>query len=166
MRGRGIERISEAIKIIKNVRFLIAGRAIQRNLLEQITAQPNVEYKGVLDPADALALEAKSHVIIALYDLRKPYHRLAAPNKLFESMMLGKPVITNVSSEIVNETGCGILVNYDDTQEITKAIELFKSNKKLRESLGANGRKYFLKRYNWGEMEKVLYGIYDNMLQN
>jgi hypothetical protein len=32
--------------------------------------------------------------------------------------------------------------------------------------MGQNGRKAFLSKYNWNEMEKELYSIYDSLLLN
>ena len=37
-------------------------------------------------------------------------------------MMCGIPVITNVASKLVQRVGCGIVVDYNDHDEIRKAI--------------------------------------------
>ena len=87
-------------------------------------------------------------------------------NKLFEAMMFGVPVITNVAQEIVNETDCGIIVDYDNTEQIKEAIITLRDKPEIRKRLGTNGRKAFLEKYNWGLMEKKLYNIYENLLSN
>jgi glycosyltransferase involved in cell wall biosynthesis len=85
-------------------------------------------------------------------------------NKLFEAMMCGVPVITNVAQEIVNETECGIIVEYDNMEQIREAIITLRDNPELRKRLGANGRKAFLEKYNWNLMEQRLYNVYDSLL--
>ena len=68
----------------------------------------------MLQPVDALGLEARSDAIVALYDPLVLWNNITLPNKLFEAMMCGVPIITNIATEIVNETQCGIIVDYDN----------------------------------------------------
>jgi glycosyltransferase involved in cell wall biosynthesis len=86
------------------------------------------------------------------------------PNKLFEAMMCSVPIITNVAQEIVNETSCGILVEYNK-DKIKEAIVMLRDNPELCKRLGNNGRDAFLKKYNWDVMEKKLYKIYEELLK-
>jgi glycosyltransferase involved in cell wall biosynthesis len=85
-------------------------------------------------------------------------------NKLFEAMMCGVPIITNVATEIVNETQCGITVDYNDIEQIKEAIANLRDDPELRKRLGDNGRKAFLQKYNWAAMEQKLFKIYDSLL--
>jgi glycosyltransferase involved in cell wall biosynthesis len=85
-------------------------------------------------------------------------------NKLFEAMMCGVPIITNVATEIVNETQCGIIVDYNDIDQVRNAIVSLRDNPELRKNLGDNGRKAFLQKYNWNVMEQKLFKIYDTLL--
>jgi glycosyltransferase involved in cell wall biosynthesis len=80
-------------------------------------------------------------------------------------MMLGLPVISNMEPILVNsEVGCGIVVDYKNTDEIKAAIVCLRDNIELGNRLGTNGRKAFLKKYNWTNMERLLYNIYDGLL--
>jgi glycosyltransferase involved in cell wall biosynthesis len=85
-------------------------------------------------------------------------------NKIFEAMMCGVPIISNVACELIKEVGCGIIVNYGDLNQIKSAITSLRDNPDLRKTLGANGRKAFLEKYNWNIMERKLYAIYDDLL--
>ena len=84
-------------------------------------------------------------------------------NKILEAMMCGLPVITNIAHEIVEETGCGIIVEYDEEQ-IKEAIIALRDNRELRKRLSDNARKAFLKKYNWTNMEEKLFKIYDELM--
>jgi len=41
-----------------------------------------------------------------------------------------------------------------------------KDNPQLCDSLGKNGRKAFLNKYNWNLMERRLHQIYENLISN
>ena len=156
--------MAEAIRDLNGVKLIIAGSNYDPELLDRITNSASVEYVGLLRPKEALALEARADVMIILYDPRVPINNFAMPNKLFEAMMFGVPVITNVAPEVVNEERCGIMVNYNDIGQIREAIVRLRDNKGLRRELGENGRKAFLREYNWTRMEYELDKAYDNLL--
>jgi glycosyltransferase involved in cell wall biosynthesis len=161
----GLERITAAIKDLDNVELILAGRIRDKELLDKLLELPNVKYKGLIPVSDALALEANSDVMVVLYNLEYRYNQLSSPNKIFEAMMLGLPVITNMEPRLVNEEiGCGIVVDYNDTEQIKAAVACLRDNFELRRRLGKNGRKAFLEKYNWTNMEYILYKIYDELL--
>ena len=164
-RDRGLEEITAAIKDLKNVEFVIAGGIIDNELLDRMLRVSNVKYKGVLQPSDALDLEASSDVMVALYDLNVPLNRVSMSNKHFEAMMCGIPLITNVGRELINEVDYGIMVGYNDVNQIKAAVVYLRDDIELRRRLGNNGRKAFLQKYNWTIMEQELYKIYENLLE-
>ncbi len=164
-KDRGLEIVSQAIKGLDNVELVVAGRVIDENLLERILKVSNVRYEGLLHRNDALALTSKADAMIILYDPQVPNNNFSASNKLFEAMMFGLPIITNVSLDIVDaETDSGLIVNYDDVNQIRAAIVRLRDDITLRRHLGNNGRKAYLHKYNWDNMEKKLFGIYENLL--
>lgn len=76
-----------------------------------------------------------------------PIFRPASPTKLVEYMALGKPVVVNEHPEqrrIVNESGGGYCVPYDE-QLFAKAIIELLRNKKLAKEMGGKGRAYIKK---------------------
>ena len=165
--GRGLELIPDLVKNIENVRILITGRVEDEKLYTILERVPNVEYVGFLDHSKVLDLEAKSDVMMALYDLNlQTQNKFVMGNKLFESMMCGVPLITNVAHQIVKETDCGILVDYDNIQQIKEVIVSLQNNPEHCKRLGNNGRKAFLEKYNWDIMEQRLYAIYERLLND
>jgi glycosyltransferase involved in cell wall biosynthesis len=165
-RNRGLDKIAAAIKDLDGVELVIAGRVTDKEMQDQISQIPNMKYKGLLQLSDALALEASSDVMLSLYDLKEPMSNFSWGNKLFKAMMLGMPIITNVSADVINEVGCGIMVDYNDKNQIKDAVVRLRDNRDLRRKLGNNGRKAFLQKYNWNIMEDELYKIYGNLLKN
>jgi len=159
---RGLHLIERALREIEGVRLILAGRVID-DIIDQLTRNPKIKYVGLLNYDAALKLQALADVIPVLYDPSIPINRVANPNKLFEAMMLGVPVITNVCDEIVNEVGCGLVVEYDSSS-IKAAILRLKNNPSLRRRMGVRGRMAFEKIYNWSLMEKKLIRLYSRLL--
>ena len=165
-RGRALENLVSIINSFNCVNLVIAGPIMDKELFAQIEHNPVIKYKGVFEPSEALALEKSSDVMIALYDSSVSWNKITLPNKLFEAMMCGIPIITNIATELVKETKCGVIVkNYDDVDEIRKAIISLRYDHELRKTLGYNGRKAFLQKYNWHIMENKLYDLYDDIMK-
>jgi glycosyltransferase involved in cell wall biosynthesis len=163
--GRGLELLPDIVKNLKDTQLIITGRIEDKKLLNKIDGVSNIIYKGYLGHNEVLDLEVNSDAMIALYDLNlQIQNKYVMGNKLFEAMMFGVPVITNVAQEIVNEADCGVIVEYDNTEQIKQAIITLRDNPELRKRLGANGRKAFLEKYNWKFMEQRLYTVYDSLL--
>jgi glycosyltransferase involved in cell wall biosynthesis len=133
-----------------------------KNEIDRIT---NIKYHGFFDRNELLELESSCHVMVALYDLQlQSQYEYGVANKVLEAMMCGVAVITNISHDLVNETKCGILVDYGNIPEIKQAIIKLRDNPQLRKLYATNGRKAFLKKYNWRKMEEKLYNKYDTLL--
>ena len=165
-RGRYLENIVAAIENLDDVVLVTAGPIVDRNFFDEIIAVNNVKYKGLLNPDDALILETSADIMIGLYNLEIPENQYALPNKLFEAMMCGIPIITNVAKEVVQETRCGIALDHINTGSIKSAVLSLKDDIDLRKNLGNNGRNAYVLKYNWKKMEDKLYEIYDSILQD
>lgn len=61
---------------------------------EEENARDNVRYFGRVNMVDGLNMENAADVVYAMYCKINPNHVYAAPNKYYEAMMLGKPLIT------------------------------------------------------------------------
>ena len=79
--------------------------------------------------------------MIALYDLKlQSQYEYGMANKVLEAMMCGLLIITNISHELVNDTKCGIIVEYGNVEQIKQAIITLRDNPELRKFYGTNGR--------------------------
>ena len=163
--NRSLESIASSIRTMDGTQFLLAGAIYDNDLFKRLMENPKVRYLGKLRPNDALELEAISDVMVALYDLRDPQNIYVIPNKVLEALMCGIPVISNAAPDFIRQIDCGILVEYDNANQISGAIKELKQNTELRQRLGMNGRKAFVEKYNWDRMEEKLYEIYANLLK-
>lgn len=162
---RSLENVTKAINGLDWVDFNIAGPIIDKEIFREIQKCPNLTYRGLLQPPDALHLEAFSDALVSLYNPEVAWNNMTLPNKLFEAMMCGIPIITNVAQDIVNENQCGIIVEYDNIEQIKEAIITLKDNPELLKRLGENGRRAYLEKYNWNFMEKRLHRIYETLIK-
>ena len=75
------------------------------------------------------------------------------PNRLFEYMAKGLPVIAPVYAieirKIIEQEKCGILVDTEDPVAISGAIKYLQAHRKEAEEMGIRGYEAFLKQYNW-----------------
>jgi len=166
VRQRGLERITSAINNLKDVELVFAGRILDEEFFKELSQVKNAKYNGLLKLDDAFRLTASSDVVVILYDLAKPMHKIGMPNKIFEAMKFSLPVITNQQVEIINECGCGIIVDYNNISQIKSAVIKLRDDKEFRKILGENGRKAFEQKYNWEVVEKELFKIYENLFYN
>lgn len=166
-KGRGLEAICDILSDMKDSELLITGKIKDTNLQARISGIENIKYQGFLDRKKLLDLESNSDVMIALYDLNlQSQYEYGMANKVLEAMMCGIPVITNISPDLINDTKCGIIVQYDNIDQIKSAIITLRDDPNLRKLYGNNGRKAYLEKYNWTKMEEKLYNIYQQLLSD
>lgn len=127
----------------------------------------NFSYLGQVMYKDCLINESKSICLSAIYEPTIRNHRLCAPNKFYESLALGKPVIvcrgTGID-KIVEQNNIGIVINYD-VEEFYSAIRKLKNDPKLCEDMGVRARRLYDNKFSWKIMEKILLDTYAEILQ-
>lgn len=164
-RGRGLETIRNIVLDEGDIQLEITGKIKDVSLQKDIEGISNIKYHGFLERKMLLDLEVNCDVMIALYDLNlQTQYEYGMANKILEAMMCGIPVITNISHELVNDTKCGIIVDYQNVPQIKNAILSLRDDPDLRKYYGNNGRRAFLEKYNWAKMEEKLYMIYEILL--
>jgi len=137
-------------------------------ILEKAQTMSNVTWQGRIPYQRTLELTARADVSFATYDPIIPNHRLASPNKIFEAMMLGKPIIVAEDTNMDHITGlnqCGLVVEYGNLQQLEKALSKLEKNPKLRCTLGTKGREAYLREYSWGLMANRLLDLYQGVLE-
>lgn len=166
VKSRGLHHIVKAVNDLEGVRLDIAGSGPEREYIKSASANRGAKicYIGQIPYDKVIEFTVGSDLLIAMYEPSTPNSRYASPNKLFEAMMCGKPIIVSDGSsmaEIVRREMCGIVVQYGDVEGIRGAIEMLKNDQALREELGRNGRMAYESKYSWDVMEKRLIAAYE-----
>jgi glycosyltransferase involved in cell wall biosynthesis len=127
-----------------------------------------VNWHGRISYQQAMELSAASDVFFASYDPSIPNHRFSSPNKVFEAMMFGKPIIvarhTNMDKTI-DRHGCGIVVDYGDVDQLEDALTNLERNPELRSQMGKNARRAYEEEYQWPKMAARLTALYESILE-
>ena len=92
---------------------------------------------------------------------------IATPNKLFEYMAFGIPIVASDLPEIrkiIQETGAGILVDPSNVKEIAESIIYLADNPEVVEEMGKNGKKAFQTKYNWDAESSELLKVYKELV--
>ncbi|MCY1522537.1 Glycosyl transferases group 1 [compost metagenome] len=92
--------------------------------------------------------------------LSAPNHIDAQPNKMFEYMSAGIPVVGSnfpLWKSIIEGNRCGVCVDPANPTEIAEAIDYLFTHQAEAREMGARGRAAVLDKYNWdGEGVKLL----------
>lgn len=123
--------IEELIQIAEEgyINLNIAGYGDQEieNRCLSLSNHPNINYYGKVNYKEGLNIMYNSDLIFAFYSVKNKNHIYAAPNKYYEAMLLGKPIITNsgtiLSTKIsTHQTGIIIEESIDDLKSSIKTL--------------------------------------------
>jgi len=161
--GRLLRELADLITKDDKLELHIGGFGKLQGHIKQLDAEySNIFYYGKLGYKQTLELENNCDIMTAIYDPLIPNHYYAAPNKFYESLMLGKPIIVVKNTgidEIVQETNIGAVIDYNQGSLI-EGIEELIGRKDDWPSISLKMKEIFRKYYSWGEMEKRLSHFY------
>lgn len=98
--------------------------------------------------------------------LPSPNHTDAQPNKMFEYMSAGVPVIGSyfpLWKEIIEGNQCGLCVDPLDAKAIAEAVDYLVTHPEEAERMGRNGQRAVQEKYNWDIEEKKLFDFYHSL---
>jgi glycosyltransferase involved in cell wall biosynthesis len=171
---RGIFECIQALKSLsdENVGLTCAGRIGYvsnrqlRELLDGSQSSTFFQYLGLV-PFSAIPPLLRGALAGLLCLQATPNNLLGTPNKLFEYMCAGIPVIASdfpFIREVVLAADCGLLVQPDNTEEIAMAMNHLLHNPGDAKRMGENGLRAAKGRYNWRVEEKKLLALYQALL--
>ena len=163
---RGIKELIQAMGKIKNdVKLNLCGVFSNKNTEKEVKAQSGwrqVLEHGFINRQGVREILTRSIAgLVTFYPL--PNHIDAQPNKMFEYMSAGIPVIASnfpLWREIIGGNNCGICVDPMKPKEIAEAIDYFINHPKQAEIMGNNGRIAVEQKYNWETEKEKLVGFY------
>lgn len=100
---RGLEYLSLICVRYPHIRVVIGGLGeLEEKFVRDARALENLNFLGRLDYDDALRTMAAADCLYGPYLLTVDYHRYASPNKMYEHVLLGKPLITNHGTPVAD----------------------------------------------------------------
>ncbi len=175
-RTKGLDKFLLALTKVKDrfpgVKFVVVGKLLggeaPKNWMEHYVKTfdltENLEITGWVPHEEVSKYLNSANIGVVLFQPTHYNNLIGLPNKLFEYMASGKPVVASNFPEIRNvviESKCGLLIDPTDPEEIARAIVYLLEHPEEAVEMGRNGRKAVEEHYNWERMEERLRGVYE-----
>ncbi|UCE73721.1 MAG: glycosyltransferase family 4 protein [Methanomassiliicoccales archaeon] len=168
--NRGLRELLAAVKSLdakENVILVIGGHgSIQDELKAAMEDIENAFFIGEVSTHDVPLYTKACDCVFMMMNPKEEWHKIAMPNKLFEAMAAGKPIIASsgtLYAGVVKKEECGVVVPYGDIHRLIQIVMELVKNPELRNKLGENGLKAAERGYNWESQGKKLVGLYQRL---
>lgn len=161
---KGMDVLINAMSELKDIRLIIVGEGPEREKLEVISNKLEVNDRVIFTGRLNQERLWEHMKACDLFVLNTGYEGL--PHVTIEAMMLGLPVITTRvggNPEVVRHNENGILVEYNNKEEIKGAILKLKEGEGLRERLSSEAR-MIKEKFNKDKMIERLIHIFNKYL--
>ena len=168
---RGLDVSIRALRILKDqgykAHLAVIGDGPSltwlRQMAEELGVGDQAEFVGRLSLHDESAMTRVKEIMGRSNIGVIPHYATEAcnatvPNKLFDYMIMGLPVIVSdmkPTARIVNEEQCGEVFKDRDPVDLARCVRALESPDVRREK-GARGQSAITRRYNWGYDAKVM----------
>jgi len=163
----GIQVIIEAVSLLRNqipIRLKIFGKGeygkTLKDLAKALRVEKEVNFMGYVSQEKLLEeIEKADAGVVALLN------EYQSPNKLFELVAMGKPVIASLLQTIRQHFNGNSLKYFrvGDAENLASCILELYRNPSQRASLGTNASKIYEK-YRWSKMKKRYLKVYEELL--
>lgn len=144
-----------------------AEKARAEELITQHDLGNHVQFSGLVSH-----LEVHRHLLDADVGLAllhpDPNYVNSLPTKMFEYMMMGRPVVVSnfpMWAQIVGEAGCGFAPDPLDLDAVEAVLRQLLADAELRREMGRRGRVAVLEKYSWEKEGERLVAFYRELLK-
>lgn len=149
--ANGLKYIIDAAKVLQDrgiddVNFIFMGGGATEPKLKKMVEElglKNVQFLGS-HPMDTLAEVVNLCDASITSFLNLPILQTNSPNKLFDSLSAGKPIIVNSAGwtkDLVEKENCGFYVDPEKPAELAEMLRYYKDNKDTLKLWGENARR-------------------------
>ncbi len=140
LNGRGIPKIFRSLVKIPDAHLLILGDGEQREnfklLARQLGIETRVHFYGMINHNELINYTAAADIALALIENISVSYYYALPNKLFEYIMAGVPVIScdlPQMKKIIEDYNTGVAINAESEDDIYNAmLKMINGREKLK----------------------------------
>lgn len=167
LKNRMIEELIEGAKPYPDVYVMLAGKGELEPLVRKwVSENPRIIYLGFIHASQVASYTCASDVIYCGFDPAMSNFRFAAPNKLFEALAAGKPLITPDIGEIgdlVRGADCGVVMPDCSASSVRQALGAMR-DPELRAVWTRNSQTLGRIEMNWQKGEAVLDEEYSRLV--
>lgn len=167
---RGIEQLVDAIARIPDAVLVLMGYGRLRAALEDRAADPalggRVRLAPPVAPGELLDWISAADIVAMPIQPSTLNHRLTTPNKLFEALAAGVPVIASDlpgMAPTVLDAGAGLLVDPTDPAAIADAIRRLLDDPAERAAMAERALAAAHDRYHWEAQADILLAEYSRL---
>jgi glycosyltransferase involved in cell wall biosynthesis len=169
-----IRSIMEMIRAIalagKSYQLVLGGPWGSEQYKDECMSEPGwsqCKYLGYMSRAEMSAQFSTVQAGLVLF-YPEPNHMYSVPNKIFEYMSAGLPVIASdlpMQRSIIEETDCGVIADARSPEDICVKMQWIAGHPAEATSLGEKGILYIQKKYNWELEYNKLLDFYIQIVQ-
>jgi glycosyltransferase involved in cell wall biosynthesis len=164
-RANVLETLIDAAKLLEpgEADVVVVGHGPERAGLEARAAgAANVTFTGPIPKAQVGAAIRRFDATYVGYRRSSLYRFGVSPNKLYEYMAAGRPVLfaADAANQPVREADCGRTIAPEDPAALAAAIRsLIAATPEERARLGANARAYVERNHDYARLAETLSGV-------
>jgi glycosyltransferase involved in cell wall biosynthesis len=168
-RDRGIEQLIEAVPTVPGAVLVLMGYGGLEELLraEEARSGGRVRVLPAVPPIELLSWVASADVVAMPIQPTTLNHRLTTPNKLFEAMAAGVPIVASDlpgMAPYVREANCGALCDAEQPTSIAAAIRsILEAPAAERAAFGTRALAAAHEHYNWETQVGKLFAEYGRL---
>jgi glycosyltransferase involved in cell wall biosynthesis len=166
--GRGLENLLRAVAQVPEATLVLLGDGPSRPRLEALGRELGIEGRlflpGIVPLRDLLRYTRDAQLGVYLYQNTCLSHYYTLPNKLFEYLMAGVPVLVSDFPDIrqiLRETGAGMAVDPDHIGAIADGLRRMLSDPEALMEMSRRARLAAETRYNWQMESQALLLLYN-----
>jgi glycosyltransferase involved in cell wall biosynthesis len=167
LKDRKIKELFDAVEECPNVYVIVAGAGVLEGMVrEAARTNPRILFAGFVSGKQIADYTCAGDVVYYGFDPENPNARFSAPNKLYEALAAGRPLITGDFGEIagvVRTSGCGIVLPRYDAVEIRAALVAMQ-NGDVRRQYAATAQRLGASSMNWTMGEEILFREFSTLL--
>lgn len=150
--------------------FVVMGTGAERKALEEKSVALNLSNFRLLEkqPKEQVPYYLALSDVAVVHLKNTPLFKTVIPSKIFEAMVLKKPIVLGVDGEtraIVEDAGCGIYAEPENVDQLVKAVEELKNNKIKYEKMASSGFSYVQNRANRQKIAREYLELLDSMVK-
>jgi glycosyltransferase involved in cell wall biosynthesis len=171
--NRGLFRMVEALGLLParmDLTLQLVGSfasSEERQRASALAGWGRVREIGQVNRSELASMLAKTRAGVIVFQ-PEPNHIHSQPNKLFEYMSAGLPVIASAFplwKELFDSTGCGVVVDPLNAVDLARAIEFILSHPEEAERMGHRARSAVVESRNWEQESRKLMRLYHDLCE-
>src|SRR5262249_55467060 len=134
LENRGLKEILSVAERLPQLEIISAGWPYDAYSATVFVRHPRVTFHGIVTSRQSLQLAAGCNAVLAFYEPGPINHLYASPNKVYDAMSVGRPVLINSETRIarwVESAGVGWCCPYHDVASLQRLVSSLEQHRSV-----------------------------------